>query len=97
MRFKTERLRGSHVLVKSTEDAMGKSEWKDLFLVDHDKQSGSLLRHLLPPFGGVEDAAAELSSALNYEGFVVWKSEIPRGTSCWTWLPHCYHLCHFSD
>lgn len=50
--------------MKNTEDVMGKREWKDLSLADHDRQSGSFLRRLSPPCctsGRVEDAAAELS------------------------------------
>lgn len=26
---------------------------------------------------------------------MIWKSEIPRGTSCWSRLPHRYLLCRF--
>ena len=60
----TERLGGSRVLVKNKDIVMGNPEWQDFFLVDYDRQSTHLLRHLLPAyrtFDHVVDAGDELS------------------------------------
>ena len=50
------------MLVKNKDIVMGNPEWQDFFLVDYDKQSTHLLRHLLPAyrtFDHVVDAGDE--------------------------------------